>query len=163
MLEQIVRPFQTPTTIADKAFPTSRPVSVKVEKVLVSWGAAGQAPDQGGLNVEVKKGTFNYAEKSRSTTDVRIENPDDPNQFIIAKRINSIEFTKPSVENQGIAGGAQGVDPNQSGSSGGAPTTTAYKQLNAVPPTETSNPLYSSGVSLPPPDEKHNFKLKPET
>lgn len=37
--------------------------------------------------------TIVYTERGRSTSDKRIENPEDSDQFVIVKRINSISFT----------------------------------------------------------------------
>lgn len=93
MLEQIVRPFQTPTTIADKATPITTPVKAAPQKATLSWGSVGQAPTLFSINYQIEGTGKRFKEKSRRTTDVRIQNPDDPNQYIIAQRINSIEFT----------------------------------------------------------------------
>src|SRR5712691_5167083 len=94
-LEAIVRPFQTPTTIADKAKPITTVAKSTPQKALLVWGSVGQSPDLESLNFNVTNSDRIYKEKSRKTTQVRIENPDDPNQYIITQRINSIQFGTP--------------------------------------------------------------------
>jgi hypothetical protein len=60
---------------------------------MLCWGATGSMPSAeplptAGFNVEKNK------EKSRKTEEVRIENPDDPTQYVIANRPTEIVFSK---------------------------------------------------------------------
>jgi hypothetical protein len=60
---------------------------------MLCWGAAGEMPSAeplpvAGFVVE------NNKERSRRTQDVRIENPDDPSQYVIADRPTEITFNR---------------------------------------------------------------------
>ncbi len=94
-MEHIVRPFQTTTTIVDRQFAVTKPTKVSNQKAILVWGGPGQAPTiGGGLNFIVKDPDNKFTEKSRRTTDHRVQNPDDSSQFIVAQEINSIVFEK---------------------------------------------------------------------
>lgn len=60
---------------------------------MLCWGAVGELPSAeplptAGFNVEKNK------EQSRKSEDVRIENPDDSSQYVIANRPTEIVFSK---------------------------------------------------------------------
>lgn len=38
---------------------------------------------------------YQFTETGRNTSQVRVENPDDPDQFVIVEQINAIEFSGP--------------------------------------------------------------------
>lgn len=93
MLEQIVRPFQTPTAIPSNISPITKPVVVAPQKAVLSWGATGQAPTTVTETFLVNSGDgHKFKESKRYVSNVRVENPDDPNQYIVTQRIDSIEF-----------------------------------------------------------------------
>jgi hypothetical protein len=101
----------------------------------------------------IKPDKNEYKEKERKTTDVRIENPDDKGQFIVAQRVDEISFTK-KAPNDPSAGG------NNSGTSGGVQPNTALKDPTPVNPN-TTNPTVNPGptAQLEKPDEVHHFTL----
>ena len=56
---------------------------------LICWGTVGQMPQA----LPMPTVDFNvYTERSRVSQDVRIENPDDPDQYVIADRAQEITF-----------------------------------------------------------------------
>ena len=60
----------------------------------INWdGMSDNNTDEEDQNQEEQKCTKAYTEKSRKTTDVRVENPDDKSQYVIVERINEIEFS----------------------------------------------------------------------
>lgn len=147
MLEQIVRPFQTTNTIVNRRSLVTKPTKVTPQKAVIVWGAEGQAPETRGLTINVKNSDNKYKEQSRKTTDIRIENPDDSSQFIVAQQINNVTFTKPAAS----------APSNASGASGGAPDSTAYN--SAVTPALLPNPTVTTGVATAAKDEVHSFTL----
>lgn len=97
MLEELIRPFET-----RRIMPTTRIVSSSLKQdtqtATLTWGAAGTLPvavadlpvGQGG--VKVYQGDTLNQELSRVTEPVRIENPDDPTQYVMVDRVRSIRF-----------------------------------------------------------------------
>jgi hypothetical protein len=97
-LEQIIRPFQ----LLD---PTA---TIRVEVVLgqvpiqpahLCWGAAGklpkavqQADNFNGVNFRVVECDHHLKEKKRQTEQLRIEQPGNPNNYVITERIRHIQF-----------------------------------------------------------------------
>lgn len=102
MLEQVVRPSQKPQVV-----PTRRIVSVRelveVEPAGVKWGKAGNLPnavevpaeeDPGGISFTVKKEKEYTLDYGKSTTQkVRVQNPDDPSQYVVEERLKRAVFT----------------------------------------------------------------------
>ena len=101
MLEQIVRPFQLFDPTAGIPIIVQR-ANVAVQPAVLSWGQAGELPtafqedepDETGINFKLLECDENLAESKRDTEDVRVENPDDPSQFVVVQRIKSITFKK---------------------------------------------------------------------
>jgi len=102
MIENIVRPFQTPLVMGTKRV-VVQVVSAPGADAGISWGTAGTVPAAGqvpkdetpagyGFTLELCDDTMD--ENNRETEDVRVENPDDPSQYIIYKRAKSINFKK---------------------------------------------------------------------
>src|SRR5216683_6751236 len=87
-METIIRPFQRPTTIADKQRQITTPVVVPPEIAIIVWGGAGQSPTMkvSGVDIKVKHNDVKMKEVRRTTRKIRVQNPDDPNQFIIEDR-----------------------------------------------------------------------------
>ncbi len=148
--EQLVRPFQITTTITNRRSPVTKAIKVAPQKAVLLWGSEGQAPEVRELTVNVKNSDNKYTEKSRKTTDVRIENPDDSQQFIVAQQINNVTFTKPA---------ATAPSNNNSGASGGAPDSVAYGS-GSTPPL-LPNPTVTTGVASQTTsnEEVHSFSL----
>jgi hypothetical protein len=132
MLEYIVRPFQAVPVLTTRRSAITTAVKRSNETPLIVIGAVGQSPDIFSFTLKViDPDNKPNKEISRKTTDVRIENPDDKSQFVVAQRIDSIQFSRelppPSTTDAG---------KNLSGNSGGADPSTAYKQ----PPDPTIVP-----------------------
>jgi len=171
-MEKIVRPFQSPTFINEKQVITTLPKVAKTSGVL-EWGSQGAPPTVSGLSFNTKKNDKDYTEKERTTTPVRVQNPDDPNQYIMELRTDTIKF---DVKNT-LPTPTQGA--NNSGSSAGSQTQTAWTQSDAqqknldsynalikqgVDPTVASSMVYGSTSNGPIPKEagpdSANYKLK---
>lgn len=141
MFEQVVRPFQTPATINDKETIVTTVIRAPSQRALITWGAAGTKPTPtGGLSFKVKN--FNeYSELSRETTDVRIENPDDSSQYVIAQRIDSITFKKKLKVPETAASGASGGASDNTGTTSGN-----YNNDTETPATTDSTVSSTSDV-----------------
>jgi sensor domain CHASE-containing protein len=103
-IEQIVRPFQSPAVISTRRI-VSNSTKIPTDDVLVEFGAAGDMPaaekvedaqDDGGVNFQVVTCDDKYSEKDRRFKTVRIENPDNPENYVMVARINEIKFNKRS-------------------------------------------------------------------
>lgn len=99
-LEQIIRPFQSPTTLPKRRL-ISTNTKIDDQTAEVEWGNAGDLPapekreeDFSGIGFEVVKCDDNYNEKERKFNTVRIENPEDPTQYVMVERMNQIAFNK---------------------------------------------------------------------
>lgn len=146
-MEQIVRPFQTTSTIVNKRLNVTRPTKLAPQKAIILWGAEGQAPEVRGLTIDVRNSDNRYREQSRTTDTIRIENPDDSSQFIITQQMNNVKFTKPAAS----------APSNNSGASGGAPDSVAFS-AGATPPLIPS-PTVTTGSTVASRDEVHSFTL----
>lgn len=101
MLE-VLRAFESPRVTA-----TGRVIAVAAKQPLqlatISWGAAGAMPvavagvvaGSGGFKIDTS--TLN-TEVYRITDPVRIENPDDSDQFVMVDRIKAIGFKKKKAD-----------------------------------------------------------------
>lgn len=143
-LEQIIRPFQT-------AFPQNRDrviastVKQPPEIAQLQWGAAGQLPtateeNPPYLNFKVNDPSNDQSltEKSRTTQTVRVQNPDDPDQFVDVQRIQQIVFKAPKTaqpESQytsysttatAVSGGSTDLGGGLSSTPGSQPGETDY-------------------------------------
>lgn len=94
MLEQLVRPFQR----RDLAPRTRIVVSVGTgtEPIIVEFGTAGSLPSgkQDSLEIKLEKEKESYKETNRKTRKVRIENPDDKDQYVMVERPEKMKFDK---------------------------------------------------------------------
>lgn len=104
-LEQIVRPFEAPLSIVQgRVVTSSRKQPLEVARVI--WGTAGtvspaveeKVPEPGGFTLTVKDCDDTWTESGRQTTDQRIENPDDPAQYVMVRRIDKIDFKRPDKQ-----------------------------------------------------------------
>lgn len=152
-MEQLVRPFQTPITIADKQTIVTSVIVESPQKAILTWGAAGTQPKpySTGLNFKVVD-PFKYEEYERSTTNVTISNPDDSSQFVTAQRIDKISFKKKptllSPDTEPLSGASSGSSTTvvKSHDSGSGVSDTAG-ETTKTPNTNT--------------DESHTYVLKP--
>ena len=103
-LEQIIRPFQTPDVISKRKI-VSKSTKLPTDEVVIEWGRSGDAPtpteiekdeEEGVINFKVNDCDDKYNEKNRKFSTVRIENPDDPSQYVMVQRIEQIKFNKKS-------------------------------------------------------------------
>lgn len=102
-LEQIIRPFQSRDTLSNRRV-VSKSTKIPTQEVIVEWGTAGDMPaadeiekdEEGGISFNVVKCDDKFDEKNRKFKTVRIENPDDPSQYVMVERINQITFDKKS-------------------------------------------------------------------
>lgn len=102
-IEQIVRPFQNTDVISRRKI-VSKSTKIPTQEVIIEWGRAGDAPaatqvehdEEGGINWQTNNCDDKFDEKNRKFTTIRIENPDDPTQYVMVERINQINFNKKS-------------------------------------------------------------------
>lgn len=145
-MEQIVRPFQTTATIVNKRSNVTKPTKVTRQKAVIVWGAEGQAGEARGLTLNVTNTDNKYKEQSRKTTDIRIQNPDDSSQFLIAQQINNVTFTKPLA-----------TSPSNNAGSGPEPTSSVAS--TASTPEQLPNPTVTTGTAQVAKDEVHSYTL----
>ena len=100
-LEKIVRPFQTGDVLKPRFVPPSQPANAgsPPEEAKLSWsgGTAGdyiQDPDPWLYNIDPAKNSWDEDPSMRVTELVRVENPDDPTQYVEIERIKQTEFQK---------------------------------------------------------------------
>lgn len=114
-LEQLVRPFQSRGIINDKKTRVTRVKSVGTEKAIIRWGSAGDSPEtrQVGAKVDIKGSDVKkaYTQLDKKTTNIRVENPDDSNQFVITQRIDEIRFQRPKPYEDNQTGQPTNVPP----------------------------------------------------
>lgn len=134
MLEQVVRPFETNSSINDKATPITSVITIPPEQAILTWGAVGQAPDIFSINFFTTKPKNTHKELSRKSTDVRVQNPDDPNQYLIAQRIDSIQFDSTPL-------------PGSTSSDNATVFPSSSNILPADNPTVSSGPVASTGTA----------------
>lgn len=103
--EQIVRPFQRLPTQTTQRIIASR-TKIDVPDAIAQWGQAGTlpgaieiTPTEDGFAFKVVDCDEQFQEDSRKTEDIRIENPDDPNQYVVDQRIKSIVYNKKEPDN----------------------------------------------------------------
>lgn len=138
-LESFVRPFQRPENLGTRRI---RSVTTQVPDQTAggTWGIAGNLPvavevppgeDPALLSFTVSK-RKEHREVSRETERVRVENPDDPNQYVIIERIKSVRFKEKKPEsiaayNSGSAGTVTKTTPGASPQSQWQPGETQVK------------------------------------
>lgn len=102
MLEQLVRPFQSPFAVAQRRITVISVETSSLPDARLTWGTVGTLPagaieddDKNllvdGFKLETCDNTL--AETSRRTKQIRVENPDDPSQFVIIQVPTSVSFT----------------------------------------------------------------------
>lgn len=98
--EQIVRPFQRLPNQTTQRIIASR-TKIDVPDAVAQWGQAGTlpgaieiTPTEEGFSFKVVDCDERFQENSRETEDIRIQNPDDPNQYVIDQRIKKITWNK---------------------------------------------------------------------
>ncbi len=108
-MEQIVRPFQSSSPASTQRIAVSTQ-KVAVKPAHLCWGAVGtlpkaieQADTFNGINFRLEECSERLGERNRQTENVRVENPQDSNQFVIVQRIRSMEFDKTSKAQFGSA------------------------------------------------------------
>jgi hypothetical protein len=106
MLEGIIRPFQTP------AGSPRIPIGVVVTKVpdptIIDWGDPGSLPSPISDVVSVTLEKDEMKETQRKERKIRIENPDDPSQYVMVKRPEQMSFDKKHKPSTGGGGGGAG-------------------------------------------------------
>jgi hypothetical protein len=115
-LESLIRPYQAPSTIGTRRIVTVR-TKVPEETAGGTWGVAGNLPvavevppgeDPALLSFTTKK-KKDHEEISRVTEKVRVENPDDPSQYVVVERIKSVKFKEKNAETLAAYSGAGGT------------------------------------------------------
>ena len=123
-LESAVRPFETPDSRSRRRLGTTVPSEIEeLDPVTASWAARratiiGQNfnlgddedeeedEDGGGIRIirpepedppepEEDPEDVTFVEAARGVTTVRVENPNDPEQFVDVERIEEVEFATP--------------------------------------------------------------------
>lgn len=103
-LEQIVRPFQNPDVLSKRRI-ISNSTKEDAEEVVIEWGSPGDAPSASEIEHDAETGDFafevvhcddKYDEKNRKFKTIRIEQPDNPENYIMVDRIHQITFNKKS-------------------------------------------------------------------
>lgn len=91
-MEAIVRPFQTEDIFTRGKIPVPS-VNKEADPVVTSWGAKAALPEPESdlIGVEIDK-EEKYFERSRKKERVRIENPNDPSQYVIVERPKELKF-----------------------------------------------------------------------
>lgn len=106
-MEQIVRPFVD--VLSFRAERRQPPVIEDLPEAFIEWGGPSQFEfDNSFRNVANSGRSFrvnddgddpdpgtSWSEAGRTTSDVRVENPEDPEQYVIVQRIDSISFNTP--------------------------------------------------------------------
>ncbi len=111
MLEQIVRPFADPNALATTRI-VAKNLSPAFQRARLLWGATGQVPTPteeqpgAGLSFKCECCKDGYGENTRKTSMKRVENPDDPSQYVMVEAIDEIGF---DVTKQGCADGSDPV------------------------------------------------------
>jgi hypothetical protein len=101
-MEQIVRPFQLLDPTATIQVPVVRD-QVTVQPAHLSWGAPGNLPTPvqqdstfNGINFRLEECGTQLMEDARGTEDIRVEQPGQPNNYVIVQRIRTVTFSRTS-------------------------------------------------------------------
>src|SRR5580765_6353879 len=104
-LESLVRPSQSPVTLGTRRITPVR-TQVATDTAGGTWGVAGNLPvavevppeaDPLVFNFEVKK-SKEHQEVSRETEKIRVQNPNDPDQYVVIERLKSVRFKEKKAE-----------------------------------------------------------------
>lgn len=91
-LEKIVRPFQTPEVFDARTLTPQQLQDENPDDAVATWGAPSSGDYTQFQISGLVGGTTTYTEKSRVTENVRVENPDDPSQFVEVERIKELRM-----------------------------------------------------------------------
>jgi hypothetical protein len=98
MLEQVVRPVQAPATLRFGSIPVDDTKQAP-EAATIRWGQVGDLPTaqeettaEDGTEFKVIDCDDKFAEKQRTVSKIRVENPDDPDQYVMVERVDRISF-----------------------------------------------------------------------
>lgn len=107
-LEKILRPIESYQQRRDQALAKLRaPPTEEEEESEICWGGPGSFTfdeiDGGGIKTDPPDeeepvgggGTHGWTEIGRAWQNIRVENPDDSEQYVIVQRIDWISFTPP--------------------------------------------------------------------
>jgi hypothetical protein len=119
------------TTYQRLRIPTPAPAPDKTDQKpgYLCWGDEGTLPTPTpavGPNIEMKPDEV-HTEVARKAVSVRIQNPDDPSQYIMVRRADEITFKK--------TGGAAGPAPE--------PNSFSNSNFSEPPPTSTDAKYYA--------------------
>lgn len=94
MLEQLVRPFQRPDLAPRTRIVVS--TGAGTAPIIIEFGEAGALPTgkQDTFELKLEKEKEQYKETHRTTRNVRIENPDDPDQYVMVQRPEKMKLDK---------------------------------------------------------------------
>jgi len=101
-MEALVRPFETPNTLATRRIIASN-VKIAIAPVVKSWGVTGTLPapvmietpgPPDPTDFTVLTCDDNWSETERTTTPVRIGQTGSPENFVVVDRIDQIAFEK---------------------------------------------------------------------
>lgn len=94
MLEQLVRPFQRRDLSPRTRIVVS--TGTGTEPIVIEFGEAGSLPTgkQDTFEIKLEKEKEQYKETHRTTRKVRIENPDDPDQYVMVERPEKMKLDK---------------------------------------------------------------------
>lgn len=109
-LEKISGPFESFRERRDQALARLRAPPGETQEATLCWGGPGNyqfsttAEQGGGFNTrdpkddkdDPKEKVLEWHETSRKTKTVRVENPEDSEQYVMVKRIEKIAFRSPS-------------------------------------------------------------------
>lgn len=95
-IERIVRPFQVGDPFTARVLAPNQPAIPQAEEARLSWkGDAeakwNEAPGPGWMDTTVSHRWVEITDR-RQTEKVRVENPDDHDQFVIVERIKAMTF-----------------------------------------------------------------------
>jgi hypothetical protein len=136
-MEGIVRPFQTEDFFTRGKIPVPS-VNKEANPVVVSWGAKVSLPgaESDLIGVQIDK-EEKYFERSRKTEKIRIENPNDPSQYVIVERPKQVTFDHKVPKQPG--------DFLKTPSGGGSASTTT--ELAPRPDRNIDNSAYYSDLA----------------
>jgi hypothetical protein len=118
MLEELVRPFQSPAVISSRRIVTSN-TKAPLETAHLEWGKSGALPsaietaaDQPaqGINFNTKKEDQHLKEKTRETERVKVQQEGNPDNYVVIERVKSVSFAnagkEPEVRVKGTGAGS---------------------------------------------------------
>lgn len=94
-LERVVRPFQQVDVFrARRGGPTQAPVTTPPDDVATEWEGSNDASyvTEDDPWVNEAKSDLEEDKSKRKTTEIRVENPDDPDQHVFVERIDKTAF-----------------------------------------------------------------------